>query len=236
MSQPVWIRSKEVCFLEADWWDFGMALQEMFPQARYYREPDPINRPEDRAQTPEPPVITLHDHLLDTRPRPMGTVMMVFDPDWQPSFRKISTEIGREPEDWRWGLTGEPPLPYVAFGLGGHVFEQPVPHPYKGAIHFYTEPHNGEQAAMMGRFFRLFGKFATNRKGLVRVRVPELTVTAPVGKGQPDWCGHHALEWARQNPSRVLFYERAGFGIRPTGEVLPLAKAAAGKKSRRAGG
>lgn len=227
MSGPVWIRSKEVCFLEGDWWNFGLALQEAFPAARYYREPDCINRAEDRPQTAEPPELPLRSHVLDTESGPYDTVKMVFDPDWRPRYRRISTEIGKAPEDWYWSLSAPSSLPYAAFRLGGRIYDEPVPHPFKGDVHFYHEPHNKGHTALAGRFYRIFAKHATNRKGLVNVRVPSLEVTAPVGKGSPSWCGYHAIEWARQNPNGVLFYARVGFGIRPTADVKPFPAASA---------
>lgn len=217
-------RRRTICMLERDWWDFGFALQDAYPQAWHYRQLDQRNRPEDIWQMPEPPELPHHAHLLDTSVHPGDSIKMVFDPDWQPQFKK---EYGRYrlPQDqwcWDWGV---PPPPSATFRLGGHIYDKPVPHPSAGDITFYGEKGNKEHEALAGRFFRILSKFVTNKKNLVRVRVPSLEVTVRVGeKGMaPHWCGHHAIEWARQEPNRVLFYVSAGFGIRPTADVKPFA-------------
>lgn len=230
---PTAIRGKEVCMLEADWHDFGLALAEAYPQARYYLRPDYINDPEAARQTPAPPKVQLHRYLFDISCDPFHTDRryMVFDPDWQPQFRRYHP-IG-EPENWHWSML-PPPHPYVMFHPGGYLRELPVPHPGRGEIHFYATPKDKGHMALAARFFRLFGKFATNKKGLVRVRVPSLEVTIPVGPGSSAWCGHHAIEWARQNPDGVLFYTGARFGIRPTGEVMGFLKARPKTKAKTA--
>lgn len=227
---PTNIRGKEVCMLPQDWHDFGRAVAETWPQARYYAEPDYINDPDARQCGPVPPPIPLFSTLGEACSYPYRANRrgMVFDANWRPRFWKA--ESHREGGGWYWRLL-PPPHPSVRFWPGGYIRDRPVPHPDTGSIDFYLTPKDKEHLALAARFFRLFGKFATNRKGLVHVRVPELTVTVPVDKGQPSWCGHRAIEWARQEPDRVLFYARAGFGLRPTGDVLPLKKPAAGKGS-----
>ena len=224
MSSLLHSRGREVCMMERDWWDFGFGLQDAFPEARYYRDPDPVNRKDDNVSTPEPPELPMASHLLDTQVGPSSRVKMVFDPAWQPQFKK-STHVfyGMAPDGWRWDFP-DPPAPSVTFTLAGGIQDEPVPHPSTGNITFYIEK-NREYQALAGRFFRLLSKFTTNKKNLVRVRVPSLEVTVPVSSGNyaPHWCGHHAIEWARQEPDRVLFYVSAGFGIRPTAEVKPFA-------------
>lgn len=229
----IFIRSRAVCMLERDWWDFGFALQEAYPQAWYYRSLDRMNRPEDIWQMPEPPDFPHHAHLLDTSVGPGDWVKMVFDPNWHPEFKKIYDEHNpyRVPADqWYWSWAAAPP-PSATFRLGGHIYNNPVPHPSTGDVTFYGEKGNKEHEALAGRFFRILSKCTTNKKNLVRVRVPSLEVTVPVGTSgfAPDWCGHHAIEWARQEPNRVLFYASAGFGIRPTAEVKPFATQTKGK-------
>ncbi|MFZ5530550.1 MAG: hypothetical protein ACOY4U_05815 [Pseudomonadota bacterium] len=221
--------------MERDWWDFGFALQDAFPEARYYRDPDPVNRKDDNVSTPEPPELPMARHLLDTQVGPSSRVKMVFDPAWQPQFKK-STHVfyGMAPDGWRWSFPA-PPAPCAMFRLGGGIYDEPVPHPSTGDITFYIEKNKAYQA-LAGRFFRLLSKFTTNKKNLVRVKVPSMEVTVPVG-GKGDfatgWCGHHAIEWARQEPNRVLFYVSAGFGIRPTAEVKPFAAPKAKAKAAR---
>lgn len=225
---PTHIRGKEVCMLEQDWRDFGHALAETWPQARYYAERDYVNDTDSWQQGAEPPPVRFFPTLGEACAYPYraGHRVMVFDPDWQPQHYKARSAWTTV--DWYWRLR-PPPHPTVHIRPGGYIRDQPVPHPDTGTIDFYVTPKDKVHLALVARFFRLFGKFATNRKGLVHVRVPELTVTAPVGGGQPSWCGHHAIEWAREEPNRVLFYVRAGFGTRPTGEILPLEKLASDK-------
>lgn len=225
--------------LDEDWYDFGCALAEAFPEARYYLRPDDINTPKEMWTTPEPPILTLRKHLSDLERGDWMVAhepVMVFDPRWQPRWKKYYYPAeAAVPEEWWWILI-PPPHPSVRFRLGGYIREQPVPHPDLGDLEFYATPKNKEHLALAARVFRLFAKFATNKKGLVRVRVPSLEVTVPLeNRGSPFWCGHHAIEWAREDPRRVLFYTPVGFGTRPTGEVVPLArKAPSARKPARA--
>lgn len=220
---PTTIRGKEVCMLEADWRDFSRALAETYPQARYYLEPDYTNDPETLRQTHQPSVVQIYRHLTDIPRRSfhIDEWNMVLDPDWQPQFRRYH-DVG-EPENWHW-LLRAPPFPFVTFRPGGYLRDQPVPHPDTGYIHFYATPKNKEHLALAARFFRLFGKFASNRKGLARVRLPSYEVTAATFKGSSQWCGHHAMDWTRGDPKRVMFYTSQGFGTRPTGKVMNFAR------------
>jgi hypothetical protein len=218
-------RGREVCMLERDWWDFGFGLQEAFPQAWYYRRLDRLNRAEDIWQMPEPPDFPHHAHLLDTQVRPGDTILMVFDPNWKPQFKKQYGLYRMAQGQWYWDWA-EPEGLAAVFNLGGYIYETPVPHPSAGRVTFYGEKGNKEHEALGRHFFRILSKFTTNKKNLVRVRVPSMEVTVPVGNAgnlAMDWCGHHAIEWARQEPNRVLFYVSAGFGMRPTAEVKPFA-------------
>lgn len=220
----VFLRRRVVCMLERDWWDFGFALQDAYPQSWYYRQLDPRNRPEDIWQMREPPHFPHHAHLLDTSVRPNDSIKMVFDPNWAPKFEKEYGKYRLPPDKWCW-FWAVPSPPSATFRLGGYIYDKPVPHPSAGDITFYGEKGNKGHEALAGRFFRILSKFITNKKNLVRVRVPSMEVTVPVdtkGGFAPDWCGHHAIEWARQEPNRVLFYVSAGFGIRPTAEVKPF--------------
>lgn len=209
--------------LEADWRDFGRALAETYPQARYYLDPDYVNDPETLQQTRQPPTLQIHRHLFDIRSDRLHADRryMVFDPDWQPQFERFHN-FGDSEKNWHWLLL-PPPFPFAIFRLGGYLRERPVPHPDTGYIHFYATPKNKEHLALAARFFRLFGKFASNRKGLARVRLPSYEVTVSEWKGSPQWCGHHAMEWTRGDPKRVLFYTAQGFGTRATGKVVSFA-------------
>jgi hypothetical protein len=220
---PTTIRGKDVCMLEADWRDFGRALAETYPQARYYLQPDTVNDPQTLRQTRQPPTLQIHQHLFDIRCDPFHADRryMVFDPDWQPRFERFH-HIGEPEESWYWLLL-PPPFPFVMFRTGGHLRDRPVPHPDTGYIHFYATPKHKEHLALAARFFRLFGKFATNRKGLTRVRLPSYEVTPTTLQGSPQWCGYHAMEWVREDPKRVMFYTSQGFGTRPTGKVVSFA-------------
>ncbi|WP_370156256.1 hypothetical protein [Ferrovibrio sp.] len=232
---PTNIRGREVCMLARDWDDFGQAVAETWPQARYYVERDYVNDTESWQHGPEPPPVQFFPTLGDACRYPYRARfrVIVFDPDWQPQHRK--TRSGWAKVDWYW-LLRPPPHPSVRIWPGGYIRDRPVPHPDTGEIHFYLTPKDKAQLALAARFFRLFEKFAAGRKGLVRVRLPGYEVTAPVAKGSPFWCGYHAIEWAREDPKRVLFCTHGVFGTRPTGDVLPLTKPTPGKKSRRAGG
>lgn len=213
MSGRCWIKSKIVCFLLEDWMDFELAICEEYPSARYFKE---SRRIEDIfPKGDKPPVITLESSLLETEPSSHDEVNMVFAPTWRPKYYKHQMKLARG-EDWCWTLR-PPPLPYVLFRLRGELYDyrrKPPTYPMTGQIDFYHDPDDKAHVSLAGKFYRLFAKFATNRKGLVYVTVPELKVTHPVPKGAMEWCGYHAIEWARQAPDRVL-HPQMGLGIRP---------------------
>ncbi|WP_341896397.1 hypothetical protein [Ferrovibrio terrae] len=224
MSSSIFLRSRDVCMLERDWLDFGFALQDAYPGAQYERILDRWNKPEDIWQMPDPPDYPHHTHLLDTSVGPGASVRMIINPDWRREYYKLYGWYGMPEDQWCWDWPAPPP-PSAIFRLGGYIYKEPVPHPSTGDITFYGENKNKDHMAQAGRFFRLLSKFTTNKKNLVNVRVPSMEVTVPVGSSSgfaPSWCGHHAIEWTRQEPDRVLFYARAGFGIRPTAEVEPF--------------
>lgn len=219
MSYPYFDRRVDVCMIEEDLWDFGYGLQKEFPEACYYRELDPINRPDDARPTPVPPVVPLHRHFCEAKVNPRDLICMILAPFWRPNFYKNKRYLS-DPDRWCWSILNDT-YPTAHFRLSGGISEKPVPHPAWGDICFYGKKDDPTHHELMLRFFRVFRKFATDKKNLVRVRVPSLEVTVPV-KQSGSWCGHRAIEWAREDPNRVLFYVNAGFGIRPTSKVVPF--------------
>lgn len=213
---PTNIRGKEACMTAKDWQDFGDALQEKYPQARYFRD---IGRD---VQGEKPPEIVMYRHLAAVPARFLDRITMVFDPFWRPTFFKFFYDEEKFPEKWNWVLY-PPPHPTVWIALGNAVWtEQGPPHHRVGHLHFYMTPKSKEHAALAARFFRLFGKFATNR-GLAHVRYPDY-LTTPADKGLDLWCGHDALRWTREDPKRFLHFN-GRFGLRPldaTAEVIPF--------------
>lgn len=229
--QPTTIKTKLVCFLDRDWLDFDAGLHKAFPQARYYVETGLPQWPQGMT----PRKVELFGRLMDTQPGRHDRVFMVFDPDWKPEFYRYLNPLYPESEHEWWWQMKPPPYPFVLWRwLGGHVLQDgAVEYLAKSEIHFYATPGDKAHAAVSGKFHRLFAKLATNRKGLVWVRMPELEVSEAVHKGAIDWCGHHAIEWARQEPNRVLFYMKHGVSIRPTAEVKPFAAPKAKAKAAR---
>lgn len=218
---PTTIRSRQVCMTERDWHAFGDALQQMFPQARYYLR---IGR---NIKTEVPPPLIFHRHLRAMPVTYRDEVVMVFDPFWKPSFFKFYDLKEVRPDDWQWVLM-PPPHPTVNFRLHINVWtRQGPPHHGVGEIDFYATPKNREHASLMGRFYRLFGKFATNR-GLAWVRYPDY-LTTPVEKGLDCWCGYDAIEWTRGDARRFLHFNGLS-GLRPvdaTAQIIPLGRATA---------
>jgi len=213
MSRRCWIKSKIVCFLLEDWMDFEQAICEEYPGARYFKESQ--SAADAFPDGEQPPVITFKSSLLETEPSGNDAVTMVLDEAWQPTYYKHIRKYYHG-EEWSWALKG-PPSPYIWFRLRGELYDykrKPPTYPMAGQIDFYYDPDDKAHVSLTGKFYRLFAKFATNRKGLVYVKVPELEVTHPVPKGAMEWCGYHAIEWARQAPDRVLF-PGMGLGIRP---------------------
>lgn len=151
---------------------------------------------------------------------------MVFDPFWRPPFYKWFYDKAKQPENWHWSLM-PPPHPTIRFRLGNRIWlEQAPPHHGVGEIDFYATPKSKEHASLAGRFYRLFGKFATNR-GVAWVRFSDYLTTEPE-KGSPFWCGHDALRWTRED-TRCFLHFNGRSGLRPVdapAQVVPLKRPA----------
>ena len=202
------IRSREVCMMRPDWQDFGDALAGIWPQARYY---SCTTKLPSLASSAEPPGVTLYPHLLAVPMTPDDDVIMVFDPDWQPSFHKATFSAHPDARKWHWVMQA-PPHPSVRFRIGQGTGEDSPNRIDTGIIHFYSDPASKEQTRLRGKFFRLHARFATNRRGLVlvdRSKPPKDRdrTAEPIPKTADAmwWCGLHAIEWARQDSDRMLF-------------------------------
>lgn len=218
MSEPTAFRSRNVCLSPEDWRLFSEALRQIWPEARYYSVPT-----YQQYYRPEPPDIglssSLFDHYLPARhpyPAPeyrewRGEAEMVFDPGWQPHWYRSS-----DGESWSiW----PPRHPQVLFQFGrgyrSDLLNAP-PHLADGHICFYCHPDNSDHFRLAAKFFRVFGKFATNRHQVI-LRYPGYSVISHEAKGMQTWAGFDAIRWAREDPKRALFWFGHGDG---TGGII----------------
>ena len=209
---PVSIRSRHLAATEADFRAFASALTEVFPQARYYfyqHGPLLVNGTEPRFDF-KPDLFAAGGWLPDS-------TEMVFDPHWEPIFAQYQPNSD-EPDVLRWVIRNHP-RPAVWFRAKPESRENLQKQPEHlrnrigfSQIDFYADPRDPEQAKLRGRFFRLLGKFATNKNQDV-YRFPEDTFIRHEAKGSTSWLGHDAIAWAREDSRR--YFSGGGWGIRP---------------------
>jgi hypothetical protein len=212
-SPPLSIRSRHVAGTEADFRAFATALTEVFPQARYY-----LYRSGPLLVDGTTPGFDFKPDLFAAGGWLPDSTEMVFDPDWEPLFAKYQPNRD-EPDELRW-LIRNHPRPAVWFRAKPESREALQSQPehrrhYIGfsQIDFYADPRDPEQAKLRGRFFRLLGKFATNKNQDV-YRFPEDTFLRHEAKGSTYWLGHDAIAWASED-SRRYFRTGGRWGVRP---------------------
>lgn len=207
LPPPTSIRSRQVCMANQDWQEFSDALAATWPEARYYLVP-----PSWTTTLRKPPPIILTSRLMDLALWGLQRIaMMIFDTEWQPNVpSKTHPAAGGSRVSQRARKPLE--LPYVRFtSMSREYIDNGVPRIGRTEMDFYAESANKEHASLRGKFFRLHSKFATNRRGLVLVD-PALPLEERARNAKPIpktgdamwWCGLHAIEWARQDPKRLL--------------------------------
>lgn len=212
-SPPLSIRSRHVAVTETDLRAFAAALTEVFPQARYY-----FYRSGPLVVDGTEPSIDFKPDLFAAGGWLPDSTMMVFDPDWEPIFAQY--QPNRDEPDELWWRMRNHPRPAVWFRAKPESREELQSQPEHlrhyiafSQIDFYADPRDPEQAKLRGRFFRLLGKFATNKNQDV-YRFPEDTFIRHEAKGSTSWLGHDAIAWAREHPQRY-FSGGTGWGVRP---------------------
>jgi len=210
------IRGWLLCMTAADWSGFSDALREKFPAARFFLDPG-----RDECRGAEPPALLYSDTLSGlypvAAPRFGSKIIMYFDADWTPAWRRLRP-LGEEtspPWVYNW-----PPHPMVLIRTGRGVMHQDGLPPYvdTGTADVYRTPGDKAHESLSRAFFRVLGKFVTNRDQ-VSIAYPSYAVVRREPRGSGRWCGHDALRWVRESPDRLLFwtgrFSRGGFGVRP---------------------
>jgi hypothetical protein len=159
----------------------------------------------DEAHSPDPPPIRVFRHINECVG---GNVDFFFAPpgwtlvyDWHTStgrhFWSMSSRSLFWPNGYWWrckrkegrGDWGDPEPPFIN----------------RGDIVFRARMHFPEELKTIRAAMRLTTKVATNKLAQLRIDDPGWPVRlAEKGKGFDLWAGHHALEWARQDPGRVV--------------------------------
>lgn len=213
-------RQHSVCLMTSDWARFADAIYDTFPDGRYFHNPSVFHR-----MWAEPPSCMTGEHMLRLAdaagpidPVDHNQTELHFDPDWRPDWFITGDPINPflpEPGSY-WDLR-QPRLPAFRFEFsfmkpaqGG----EPEHMSRDGQYWFFYEPGNREHLAIGHRVFRLFRDVASNRdqfelrNGIARRR-----------RVSPLWLGHDAINWAKEDPSRLLAYyrtERGTLGVRPS--------------------
>jgi hypothetical protein len=216
--------SRYVCLSPLDWRLFATALEEAFPHAVYSR--DLTIAEEISAERPEPRL----EYKL-CRPDPSGPAGIALEGPNQMHFGP-ATQLVVE-KGVRWLITvdglywpnmrlGRPAPPDPADANGPERIEE-------GLIELHLALHHKGHARFARQIYRLLAQFTTNERQ-IRVRYPHYELF-PERPGPPLfglWIGHDALRWAREDPKRLLAYERSpmskrtpdylGYGYRPKEE------------------
>lgn len=207
------VLSRSVCLSPLDWTRFATALQDAFPDALYSRS---VSLAELTAAAP--PKLRLEHSLC--RPGPDGPSQMHFGPETELILkRQMGWQVTREGLFWPQITLGRPVAPLPADERGPERLRD-------AQILIHTAPHHKGHARFARQICRLLAQFATNQRQVL-VRYPEYEVLpqAPGATSSGLWIGHDALRWARENPTRLLAYERSrlttraadclGYGYRP---------------------
>lgn len=193
------IHSRRTQMTKKDWRDFTDGIAEAFPGVRYY-----FGESGHVYGTPEPPDLRMTtDFFSEDKPKNRDSnIYLVFDPDWKPDYLKYYDSS--EPDKWWWTYEN-PPRPQVRFymetrprareelpkdGIGGY-----------NQIDFYANPDNKEHVAMRGKFFRLFGRYASNRNQIWfnQKKPGEVTLKK---SGSSFYMGNDLRDWLREDPER----------------------------------
>ncbi len=226
-QQKFTVKTRYVFFTMADWRAFSDALVGAYPQARYNIRPT-------HKIGPERPHAIWDRYLMDVprpgkdRPSQSDDTIMVFDPDWQPEYQTFRFD-NDPPDVTRWGREKGAPMPFVKF----RRYSAPTADELEmitifgsSEINYFCPADDKPAAAEMRRFFKLLGKFCTNRNQAY-YHLPSLKFLRTEAKGSWYWLGHDAIRWVREHPQRMLQYVGGyDWGIRPCTEEEMAALAA----------
>lgn len=206
------MKSRYVWLTETDWRDFADVLATTFPTLRYYARPK-----YEQSRSPAPPEITFHRHLLDVVGiRSGGNIIGTFDESWRPDFGQSSNSYDPNLKEWviRNASEDRPRIMiqmwhwYTAEQLEAATFMECC------RIIFYREPGNKEHDLLSRHFYRLLGKFATN-KDQTTFHMPGRQFQCTQKKGSLFWLGRDAIRWVKEDPERVFFYTDRNTAFRP---------------------
>lgn len=209
MGEPTSFRCREVAFAPADMAEFAALLAAEYPQARYLME---ASRAERRRKAP--PRLLLSSCLMRVyraASRYSRDIDMILAPHWRPHwYRSASSGL------WTFWWPHHPNVHFRWFGLPKPAQRDMPPRLRLSGIEVAINPYFKEQETFRRRFYRLFGKVASDRN-LADMTYPggEIVQTY-VDRTSQVWVGHHARAWALADPRRFLrYYERQPHGLRP---------------------
>jgi hypothetical protein len=210
-------RSRNVVMVAEDFEAFSEILTKEFPDARYYMNPTWRQKNYLYPKTGGPlrtlpPRVLIHHSLhriWQAADRWTTDITMILDPQWQPNWKRT------EYFDWHpyWTLN-TPAKPFVCLNRLGRFYSSAgIVTAGVGDISVHCVPGDDAHLRFAGRFFRLFGKIASDRN-LIRIKDGEIIETY-IDKTAWTWVGHAARKWAEENSNRFLHSLRPV--VSPTG-------------------
>ncbi len=201
--------SRYVCLSPLDWKLFASALEQAFPNAVYSRD---LTIAEEIGA--DRPSLQLEHKLC--HPSPDSTIGIALDGPNQMHFGS-ATELILD-KGVRWYVTvdglywpkmrlGRPAPADPADAIGPERIGE-------GMIEIHLAPHHKGHARFARQIYRLLAQFTTNERQVL-VGYPHYEV-----RPQPErplfglWIGHDALRWAREDPKRLLAYDRSPMSSR----------------------
>lgn len=213
MSEPTRFRSRIVIMTAADWSRFSEALKIAFPDAIYVMHP--IKAQTERPRSRPPRLLMSRDffRIQQAAARWNTSISMIFDPRWQP--RWYCVEDQHAAHYWSYWPPHHPSVDF-RFVTG---FRQIAGRPadiHDTWIDFRCNPAFPEHFLLAGRFYRLLGKFCSNRNLAVVDYPGGRVIETYVDKGAWRWVGHDARRWALSHPSHFLeVHMQNPQGLRP---------------------
>lgn len=209
------VKTRYVWFTLADWRAFSDALAETYPQARY-----DIRKTHNAG--PARPTTIWDSYLMDVPFNREGmlswndNVIMTFDCDWMPEYETF--RFADDPPDTvRWKRSNDVTLPFAQFRR--HTAPTPsqlaiMTDFWHSDIHYFCRAGDKAAEAEARHFFRLLGKFCTNRNQ-AHYKMPDWNLRWIEPKGSMYWFGHDAIRWAHGDPERAMYYLQKTWAIRP---------------------
>lgn len=185
-------KSRLIAMNEADAEAFGTLLREAFPDIHFLRH-DYWKRFEDgRTIFLRPPDLAIPYYSSLASPDEDFFLVWREPPDWQPDWQGPN-------KDGIYVIANEPRLQFVFDS--GRTVPPKRDRVNAGRIWARYEPGDKEHVRFLNRVWRLNQKLTTN---ILKIIDPQTGAVINPRCRDAIWAGFNALQWCREDPSRVI--------------------------------